>query len=146
MDGDALAIWLFVAGWGWIIFALAGSALYRRLHDKPIIPRAPAAALFVEKWASSLWANNCLLVAATRELLLVTPRFPFTLLFLPEIYRLEHRIPIRSIRRVSRRQRAFSNNIIIRHGPDERQLRLRLRDPDGLIAVLAKLGVPTGEV
>lgn len=146
MDGDALPIWLFVAGWGWIILALAGSALYRRLHDKPIVPRAPATSLFVEKWASSLWANNCLIVAATRELLLVTPRFPFTLLFLPEIYRLEHRIPIRTIRKVIRRRRTLSNNIIITHGPDERRLRLRLRDPDGLIAVLAKLAVPTGEV
>ncbi|MEG3181032.1 hypothetical protein [Sphingomonas sp. LT1P40] len=143
MDAEPFPIWLFVISWGWVALVIGASIIYRRANGKPIIPRVPKNALFVERKASGTWASNCLIVTVTPEEMVVTPFFPFTLGFLPEVYRMEHRIPLRRIRSVERKRGFLSNNIIVRYdGPDERVVKLRVRDPDKLAAVLAAQRVP----
>ncbi|MCW4461629.1 hypothetical protein OK349_07905 [Sphingomonas sp. BT-65] len=141
MDEQMLPIWAFAAGLGWLVLVSGASVVYRKSNGKPIRPRLPPDALFAERFASSTWANNCLMVSVTSEALEVTPFFPFTLGFLPEIYRLDHRIPVRSIHSVALLDTGWVNNVVIRHGPDERSLKLKLRNPAALVQALSRLGV-----
>lgn len=141
MDGEPFPVWLFAMAWGWIALVLGASALYRKTNGKPIIPRLPTNALYAERFASGRWANNALIVAVTKDALGVTPYFPFTLGFLPEIYRLEHHIALKRIRRVTVRASAWNMNVVIDYGPDERTLKLRVRDVDAFGDALAGEGV-----
>jgi len=123
---------LWIAGW------ITASIIYRRIHDKPIFPRTPESALFVERAASGVndshWlgrighANRCLIVAVTGHELVVTPFFPFNLMFLPEIYGLEIRIPVSRIRRVGEWSGILRDFIVVEFD-DGRSFRLVLRNP-----------------
>jgi hypothetical protein len=92
---------LWVAGW------ILASILYRRSHGKPIVSQGVANATYLETAASGhsnrAWytraggASRCLIVAVVGERLLIRPRFPFNLMFLPEIYGLEHDVSLHDI-------------------------------------------------
>lgn len=91
---------------GWVL----ASILYRRSQGKPVLFHGVADASFVETDASGrsnrsrltqmVGASGCLVVAVTRDRVIIRPRFPFNLLFLPEIYGLEHEVPFERITRV----------------------------------------------
>ncbi|NLR37849.1 hypothetical protein [Novosphingobium sp. ERW19] len=127
----------------WITFVIAVSVLYRRRAGKPVFPQVPEDALFAEHWASGMFASNCLLVAITPNSISVVPRFPFNLMFLPEIYRLERIIPTASVSAVWRIKGIVGNNVAFTYGPDQRTLRLRLSKPDKFMETLRPLVPPT---
>ncbi len=134
---------LWIAGW------ITASILYRRQRGKPIFPRIPADAIFKERTASGYslrnflmrfgGASNCLLVAVTERELIVTPFFPFNLLFLPELYGLEYRAPNSSVQ-ITRSGGGFAGRWIqleiARVNDDPLRFALRLRKPDAFIAAL----------
>jgi len=131
----------------WLAFFTGASILWRRRAGKPIFPRNPKNARFAERGCSGRsnrnlltrigGASRCLLVAVTDDRLIVSPFFPFNLMFLPEFYGLEHSIPARAIREVEDRQGLFRRTILVSFDdPQPRQIELRVRDPDALLAAL----------
>jgi hypothetical protein len=137
---DNFPIWMPFLAIAWLVFITGLSIAFRRKRGRPVIPRVPNDALYVDKRASGRWASNCLLVAITPDTVSVAPRFPFNLGFLPEIYGLERAIPIRAIRDV-RRLRGFGlgNNVAVDFGYGE--LRLKVHNPQAFLDALARLSV-----
>ncbi len=146
MDGAFLDFW-FAASFLWLGGWIAASIFYRRINDKPIIPRLPEDALFKERRGSGRsrknaitsigGASNCLLVAVTDTELIVTPFFPFNLMFLPELYGLEMRVPRLSIAGVEEKRGLFGTTISIRFtGDDPAPMDLRLRKGDAFLRAL----------
>ena len=129
--------WFFWLALACPILGVLLSVLYRRNAGKPLFPKIPADARYAERWGSGPFASNCLLVWITADRLEVVPRFPFNLMFLPEIYRLERSIPISTIRKVERKRFSL-NNVIVTYGDEERRLRLRAGRPDDLVAALER--------
>ncbi len=134
---------LWIAAWTGI------SIFYRRQNGKPVIPKRPPDALFSEGYASGRamtnlftrlgGANNCLLVAVTADEFMVAPRFPFNLMFLPEIFGLELRIPRSAIRSVERKSTLLGQWFTISFFTDvPRQVALRVRDPDAFAKALGE--------
>ena len=150
-EGDMFPpVWLFALPFLWFAFWIGASILFRRRAGKPILPRLPANARFSERGCSGRshrnlltrigGASRCLLVGVTDERLIVTPFFPFNLMFLPEIYDLEHSIPAGAIREVEDRHGLFRRTIIVSFDdPQSRQIELRVRDPDALLAALNEI-------
>lgn len=132
----------------WISGCIAVSIIYRRIHDKPIIPRMPSGTRYKERaasgWDDGNWlrrlggANRCLMVAVTDRELIVTPFFPFTLLFLPEMYGLELRVPLAGIRNIGSGRRLFRDCVLVETAND-RKLGLILRDPEAFIRAVRGL-------
>lgn len=99
-----LLIWLG----GWIVASIS----FRISRGKPIFPSVPDDAVYAERWGSGrnlaiFWgrfggANNCLVFAVTRDRLVVLPRFPFNLMFLPEILGLEFDVALEDLTNVER--------------------------------------------
>jgi hypothetical protein len=138
-DGEFPSFWIIILPWVWILGWIVVSAFYRRSKGKAVLTRAPEDSLFVEKWTSGRelggirtlgGAKNCLIVAVTIDTLFVSPCFPFSLMFLPEIWGLEHRIRTRDIRSVDRRQGIFGSTQVVTF-EGSRRLELRLRNPQG---------------
>ena len=86
---------------------IAASALLRLNRGKVLVPRVPADAAFSE-WSCSArslrniltrfgGASNCISVLICDGRLRITPQFPFTLMFLPEIYDLDVDVPISAV-------------------------------------------------
>jgi len=114
----------------WVAFIIGLSVVYRKNVGKPIFPRIPDNALFAEKRASANFAGNCLLLSVTDQKVWLVPQFPFTLMFLPEIYRLEKEVPVSQISSVDASNSWFGNNLIVSYEDDgPRNLRVRLREP-----------------
>jgi len=134
---------VWIGGW------IAASVVYRRIHNKPLVPRSPADARYREVGASGVndthllgWlggANRCLLVVVTPRELRVSPFFPFNLMFVPEIYGLELRTSISSIRRVGEGQWGFRSCLTI-EVDDGRRFKLVLKDPAAFRHALGKPG------
>lgn len=132
MDQSPIAVWYPFLTVGWIVVVIGLSIAFRRSRGKPLFPKIPVNAIYSEKWASGRWASNCLLVAVTQEALSVVPKFPFNLMFLPEVYGLERNIPIRSIRNVRPlRGYGVGNNVAVDYG--EAELRLKVRNPQAFL-------------
>lgn len=99
--------WIFFIPFLWILGFVAASIWYRRSKDEPIFPRLPDDADFGEKGCSGRslksplskigGASRCLLVTVRKETLTITPQFPFNLMFLPEIYGLDIKVPVHTI-------------------------------------------------
>lgn len=121
---------------GWIALVLLLSTRNRKAAGRPIVPSVPANARYAERAASSGVAKNCVIVAVTPDALVVIPRFPFNLLFLPEIYRLEHSIPLRSIREARAASDGRGSNVVVRYGERGHKLRLRVRNPQAFLTAL----------
>jgi hypothetical protein len=130
----------------WLLLAATASIVYRRRKGKHILASRPADAIFFERWTSgrsnrNLFtklgaANNCLLVALTPASVIIRVHFPFSLLFLPEIYDLEQTIPrsnIASAQRISSKiiELTFQTPTGIK-----RSFNLRLKNPDSFLAAL----------
>ena len=75
-----------------------------------------------------------MIVAVTPDALVVSPKFPFNLMFLPEVYGLEHNVPLSKIGHIDE-QRARASNVMIWLN-DGQKLGLKLRDPSGFVAAL----------
>lgn len=138
MNEASVPDWFFFFPLLWIAGWIAASVIYRRIHGKPIFPGAPEGAVYKERSASGSnnghWlrriggANRCLIVAVTGRELVVTPFFPFNLLFLPEIYGLEIRTPLSRIRKVEEHRWFFRDSVVVEFD-DGQSMRLILRDP-----------------
>ncbi|MCW3107701.1 MAG: hypothetical protein JWQ09_2207 [Segetibacter sp.] len=95
----------------WIGSFILASVIYRKSKGKPLYPRTPSDSIYSEKWASGYsnknfitklgGARNCLLVAITPTHLVISPLFPFNLMFLPEVYGLEYKIRKENLRKIS---------------------------------------------
>ena len=133
----------------WVGGGLIASAFYRRMNGKPIVSRAPSDAVFHGNWCSGRslrnmltrigGARNCLMVYVQGKELVVTPKFAFTLMFLPEIFGFDVRVPIASITAVERTSGLIGRSLRITFaegGPPP--MELTLRDESGLIRHLGK--------
>lgn len=139
--------WIFLFPFIWIIGWVGVSVIYRLRVGKPLFPRIPGDAIVSQRLASGRnrrnWliglgrARNCLNVAVTRNELLVSPMFPFNLMFLPEIYGLEVRLPLSSITSVERTASLWGEMLTVHFG-DKGPLDLRLRDPDSFERALTR--------
>jgi hypothetical protein len=131
---------LFAGALGWVLLWFGISFAYRKYNRKPILADKPVDATFLETWTSGHsnrnlltklgGARNCLLVAVTRESLIVRPHFPFSLLFLPEIYDLDYVIPRTRIRSVNPRKALLGETVEVvfdSSSGDRRSIELRLR-------------------
>jgi hypothetical protein len=93
-----------------IVLWFALSVLYRIYAKKPMFATVGADCKFSEKWASGRFgtgvvarlgtAKNCIHVRVTDKTIEIHPQFPFTLGFMPEIYNLDHSIPLENVRSV----------------------------------------------
>jgi hypothetical protein len=135
----------------WVAGVFVLSVMYRKLSGKGLFAIVPDQSVFVERRTSGRSLRNlltqiggargCLLVAVTKDILLVRPHFPFTLFFLPEVYGLDLTVPRRAISQVEQRSGMFGRSIVIEFenasGRIEK-IALSLRDADGFIAALSK--------
>ena len=106
----------------------------------PVIPERDIT--FTERWVSGSsqknlltklgGASNCLSVTLSRSALVVRPMFPFNLMFLPEIYDLEHVIARKDIKRIEPNTASDSRSVLVEfesNGQKKRiELELRKRD------------------
>lgn len=152
MNDTAAFAWFPFLAVGWIATVVAISIAFRKKRGKPIFPKAPLGAVFSERgcsgrsldtpWARLGGARNCLLVALTPQKLIVTPIFPFNLMFLPEIYGLEHHFDISAIRELADRTGVLGRYLTIIYSDSKvRRLELRLRHYNEFLGGLRKLGV-----
>jgi hypothetical protein len=145
-----LTLWLVLLLW--VAAAGTASVFVRLSRGKPILFFSVPNALFQERTASGRsndrwWrqlggASNCLVVAVTRDRLVIRPFFPFNLLFLPETYGLEHDVPLSSVCSATA-DRSFSRRrvrLILRDGDGERDVSLFLRQPDEFLRLVAPGG------
>ena len=142
----------FVGPLVWVLLWVVASIIYRRSRGKAILPSKPKNSLFYEGWASGHsnsniftklgGARNCLLVAVTPDVLIIQPRFPFNLMFLPEIYGLEYHIPGLNIRAVEKKGRVFGKGAEIQFidgDGGEKSVRLYLKRIDDFLAAIGKI-------
>ena len=142
----------FVGPLVWILLWVVASIIYRNSRGKAILPSKPKNSLFYEGWASGHCntniftklggAHNCLLVAITPDSLIIQPRFPFNLMFLPEIFGLEYRIPGLNIRAVEKKGRIFGKGVEIKFidvGDGEKSVRLYLKRTNDFLVAIGKL-------
>ncbi|MGA9657849.1 MAG: hypothetical protein WBQ60_01945 [Asticcacaulis sp.] len=119
--------------------------------QKPIFPKIPSGAPYVEKrgsghseksWLTRLGgAGNCLQVYVDKGRLTVIPFFPFTLMFLPEIYDLEHVIPIGHVIEASIQKRLWQKGVRIMYRTKTHStsaIFLWVKTPENLVALLGK--------
>lgn len=132
--------WFFWFAPAWLMFLVLLSVWFRRTRGKAIITKIPATALYSERSASATMASNCLIVAVTPDALIVTPRFPFNLMFLPEVYGLEHDIPLSTISDASAARAWWGGNVSVSYGEQPRRLRLKVRDPAAFVDALRHPG------
>lgn len=81
------------------------------------------------------------MVAVTPDSLIVQPRFPFNLMFMPEIYGLEYHIPGLNIRSVEKKGTLFKGVEVqfIDTNGGEKSVRLYLKKTDEFISALGKI-------
>jgi hypothetical protein len=135
VNGSALSIWLVPAAFLWVGTIVLLSILRRRHIGKPIFPKPPGVALFVERRTSGRnlktlrgrfgGAKNCLLVVVTETELSVEAMFPFNLMFLPEVYGLDFRISRDTIQHIDTKPSVFGDTIIVQADAEHFELRLR---------------------
>jgi hypothetical protein len=150
--------WFVIAGW--LALFVGASILYRVTRGKHIFrPHVPDA-MFAENWCSGRslrsivtrlgGASGCLWVALTRDELRVGPHFPFNLGFLPEIYGLDYRIPVRDIAAVEERRTMLGRprvRFTARRGAGgEETFDLQLRDTDGFLRAITQARGDGGNV
>ncbi|MEP6785839.1 MAG: hypothetical protein ABI898_08865 [Sphingomonadales bacterium] len=152
MNDLALLTWLPFLALGWIALAIGISIAFRKRRGKPLFPKVAPDAVYSERgcsgrsldtpWGRIGGARNCLLVALTRNTFLITPIFPFNLIFLPEIYGLDHTFPISAIREVSDKKGILGRRLTVTYAdPKIRRVELRLRNHDAFLDRLRQLGV-----
>lgn len=137
VDQHALLIAAFPFVWIGVI--VTASVVFRRQRGKRILATSPAGCIFEENRTSGRelggiralgGASRALKVCVTRDTLFIMPCFPFSLMFLPEVWGLDHEIMLRRIKSIEERAGLFGRSLVL-HLPDDRRIELRLRDPDG---------------
>lgn len=132
--------------------AIAASALIRLNRGKPLVPRVPAHAAFSERSCSARslrnivtrlgGASNCITVTICDGRLRISPQFPFTLMFLPEIYDLDIDVPISAVVGVEATRQWHGRSLRLSFRSGERApIELRLDDEQGFVGQLG-LGAP----
>lgn len=132
---------IWIGGW------IAASVWFRRANGKVIVPQKPTDAVFCEDWRSGRslrkgltrigGARNCLLIYVSNGQLVVTPRFPFTLMFLPELYGLDLRVPTALVASIEPVQRVWDRALRISfHSSDLAPIELNLHDESRFIESL----------
>ena len=142
---------LIILGLAWLAAWVAASAVFRLIRGKPVFTRPPPQPLFVERWRSGRsmngffsrlgGANRVLMVAISRDLLVIRPQFPFTLMFLPEIYGLEIEARLRDVVEARVEKTLFLSWVFVTVRDETgavRRLKLQLRDPAGFLAALER--------
>ena len=84
-------------------------------------------------------ARHCLQVQLTPQMLTVTPQFPFSVGFMPELYGLDHRIALADVRRVDHLGGALRQAVevgFVRADGSPEVLQLLLRQGDTFAARL----------
>jgi hypothetical protein len=130
---------------GWLVI----SFVVRRLRRKPFFAPHPTSFRFAERfasgrsldnwWTRSTGARSWLFVGVSADNFFTQPQFPFSLGFLPELYRLEHDVPLRSIVRVGAERRLLRTIVTLEYRDGARRVRtleLRLRDAERFLASL----------
>jgi hypothetical protein len=130
-------LWLMIFPLLWVGVIVLLSIFRRRHVGKPLFPKPPATAAFIERRTSGRnlktlrgrlgGAKNCLLVVVTETELSVEPMFPFNLMFLPEVYGLDFRIKRSTIQHIETRESFFGVTLVVQ-AVDE-FFELKLRDP-----------------
>jgi len=141
----------FLVPLAWLVALLSASILYRRSQGKPVLFFGVHGAKFLERAASGhandTWytrlggASHCLIVAVASGTLIVRPHFPFNLLFLPEIYRLEHVVPLEHIIEATEQKSIFGGVVLVRFRDEqlqERSVTLRVKDAVALVRCLTE--------
>jgi hypothetical protein len=135
---------LWIGGWVW------ASVVYRRSRGKPIVFTGVEGADYVETAASGhshrTWytrlggATRVLVVAVAGGRLIIRPRFPFNLMFLPEVYGLEYEVPVDQITSVQPREgRSGRVDVQFRDATNDLEsITLYLRDRDRFSESLRK--------
>jgi hypothetical protein len=134
---------LWIAGW------IIASIFFQKSRGRAIIPKPQANARFVGKGISGKshrdlltligGASNCLMVVVTDQGVAVTPTFPFNLMFLPQVYDLQHEIAFSDIVSVEGRHGLLGQIVDITFktkAGGQNRIELRLRNGDALIAVI----------
>ncbi len=124
-----------------VVSVLALSVAYRLSNGKPIFRPNFTEVRFLETWRSGRSTRDvltrlspirhCLWVAVTRDELWVSPHFPFNLLFIPEVFHLDFRIPGRTIINVTELESVVDNQVRIRFAHatgDEDSLEVVVKD------------------
>ncbi|HAJ04276.1 MULTISPECIES: hypothetical protein [unclassified Brevundimonas] len=132
----------------WIGAIVTASAVFRRQRGKRIFATSPDSCIFEENRTSGRelggiralgGASNALKVCVTRDTLYVMPCFPFSLMFMPEIWGLDHEIKLRRVRTIEERSGLFGRSLVV-HLADDKRIELRLRDPDGFRHAIQSAG------
>jgi hypothetical protein len=134
---------LWVGGW------VLASIVHRRAHGRPILFRTVRNAQFVESGASGhshrTWytklggASRCLVVAIDHGRLIIRPQFPFNLMFLPEVYGLEHDVPVDRVSNVEIKRGRLRTTVEIQFCTTEstdEHVTLYLRRPEDFVRIL----------
>lgn len=129
--------------------AILSSVAFRRARGKPVLGWTIDNAQYVEHFASGYshrtWytrlggASRCLLVGIADGRLIIRPWFPFNLMFLPEIYGLEHDLPISHVEDINVKEGMFGRMVRLRLRAESGKsldVSLYLRNPDRLIQYL----------
>ena len=135
----------------WLLVWVGASIIYRLSHGKPVLFFGVGGASFQERTASGRsnrnWlrqlggARNCLVVAVVGDRVVIRPWFPFTLMFLPEIYRLEYDLPVSDVLEARTRESVFRRRVelSIRNSAGESEsLTLHLREPETFLAAMGR--------
>jgi hypothetical protein len=114
---------LFVISIVTTVIVIVASIVYRTINGKnyPVIPEQDIT--FAERWVSGAsqknsltklgGASNCLSVTMSRNALVIRPMFPFNLMFLPEVYDLEHAIARSDIQRIEPNATSGSASVLV---------------------------------
>jgi hypothetical protein len=146
---DRLFPFFFAFCVAWVGFWLVISAYLRRRSGKPLFPTMPIDAAFKENACSGRslknlltsigGAHGALQIYVKGGNLVITPLFPFNLLFLPEIYGLDYEVPVRRISRVERNSSLFGESLRIHfENGAPPSVEVRVRKPEELIQALAR--------
>ena len=136
-----IAFLLGIAGIGSMLLL---SVAYRLYKSKPIFRPDFDRVRFTDTWQSG-WSNrdsltrlggarNFLWIAVTQDELWISPHFPFNLLFIPEVFHLDFRIPGRAVLEMTARSVGGESRGIIRfrHATgEEDSFELTVKDLEG---------------
>lgn len=120
---------IFAVSTLWVLFVIIISAIYRAKKANKLPKLLESDLLFSEKGASGFshknlltkfgGARNCLVVQLASRGLLIKPFFPFNLMFLPEIYDLEHFILREHIKFIKPTRSFGSKTVLIEFQSDK---------------------------
>jgi len=129
---------------GWIILVILASIIYKRRKGKSLPVIDSQKVLYRESGASGSshknfltrlgGARGCLVVTTTKNEIDIRTFFPFNLMFIPEIYDLQHRIPVQQIRNIERVKHMIGKDSLkidfIDQGRGSKTIELYLGNPE----------------